>query len=136
MRLLISTIVALGFLHAGVAAETNPSPIEGVFCDTLEQVVQIIRTSDGVNTRAAIKSINAESGKLVCAFAEFLGTEVGSKKNMVTYPHQEVINSTGTWQPLKVLIVGIVTSLGIRYFKPRYVYTAFLKMPATPGINI
>ena len=135
MRLLTSTMAALGFLYTGVAADSKLYAIEGVFCNTLEQIVQVIRTSDGVDTSAAIKTINAEAGKKVCGFAKFLSAEA-VRKDMATYPYQEVANSFGSWQPLEISIVGIVTPFGMRYFRPRRAYMAFLKKFAIPGINI
>ena len=128
-------MAALGFLYTGVAADSKLYAIEGVFCNTLEHIVQVIRTSDGVDTSAAIKTINAEAGKKVCGFAKFLSAEA-VRKDMATYPYQEVANSFGSWQPLEISIVGIVTPFGMRYFRPRRAYMAFLKEFAIPGINI
>lgn len=125
-----------GFLYAGVVEEKKVSPMKNVFCITLEQIVQVIRSSDGRDARVAVKAVNTQYGKQVCASAEYLVTEESSKKNLTTYPYQEVTNSAGTWQPIKVVIVGRVIPSGTLYFKPRYVHTTFLKIPAILGVNI
>lgn len=139
MRLFTSTIAALGFLYyyTGVAVEPKKLyVIENVFCVTLEQIVQVIRTSDGGDSSDAVKAINAQAGRQVCMFAKLLSAEDISKKDTATYPYQEVANDSGSWQPYKVSVVGVMTPSGILYFRPRFVYTAFLKKLAIPGVSI
>jgi hypothetical protein len=89
----------------------------GLICDTRHQVERVVSLMDS-NADTAINVVNAEEkDPMACAVvtvAFFRGNE------QVT-----VRNRSGSYQIVKILVVGVVTDNGLQAAKPQAFYTLF-----------
>lgn len=88
----------------------------GLICDTSNQVERVAMLLDG-DPENAVGAVNAEDNSTACAIASIAyvrGREA-----------ETVRNKAGTYQIVKILVVGVVTPTGLQVTAPAAFYSLF-----------
>jgi hypothetical protein len=130
MKLHAYACAAALLVSVGSAAANPAARLRGVICDTDVQVAEFLDAWDGADIRRAYAPINEREGKSACGLGVWIAANVE--------PVSEYRNVLGTWEVVKVTIVGAQLANGIRMAPGGGVvqYTAMLIEPAVKRTSI